>query len=98
MVRAQPWYCADFPISSGVMPWAQLAKQVASAAQPSKQRVTLSQPLPALQAEAALAHALSAQAKQALVSKPELDDPAAPLRFTHTLLRQSSPALQVLLA
>jgi hypothetical protein len=75
-----------------------LAKQVASAAQPSKQRVTVSQPLDALQAEAALAHALSAQAKHAFASKLELGAPAAPLRFTHTLLRQASPVSHVLLA
>jgi hypothetical protein len=50
-----------------------------------------------LQAAAVLEHALSAQAKHAFVSKFEPEDaPPVPVRLTHTLLRQSRPALQVL--
>ena len=78
---------------------AQLVKQLASDAQPSKHVVSVSQPLDALQAEAALSHALSAQAKHAFVSKLALDaPPLAGARFTHRLLRHASPALHVPLA
>jgi hypothetical protein len=99
MLRAQTWYVPALLRLSGVTPLAHSAKQLASAPQPSMHLVRVSQPLAALQAEAALAHVVSAQARHAFVSMPEADDaPPAPLRFTHTLLLQSRPALQVLLA